>query len=87
VVTWTDSGYADASWSEARLRLNKPMPAINSVGWLYKKTKKKIILFSAWACMDYDEKDLLTILYEDGQEGCIQEIETKNILDIKEFNG
>ena len=78
IITWIDSGYSDASWIEAKTRLNKPMPTAVSVGWLYHKSKEKVILFSAWCTLDGE--------YEDGCEGSLQEIATKNIKDIKELS-
>jgi hypothetical protein len=78
IVTWVDSGYADSSWIEAKSRINKPMPTAYSVGWLYHKSKEKVILFSAWCSLDGK--------YQDGDEGSLQEIATKNIKDIKELS-
>ena len=78
VVSWIDSGYADSSWIEAKTRLNKPMPTAHSVGWLYHKSKDKVMLYSAWCSIDGK--------YEDGCEGSLQEIATKNILSIKELS-
>jgi hypothetical protein len=54
------------------------MPTAHSVGWLYHKSKDKVILYSAWCSIDGK--------YEDGCEGSLQEIATKNILSIKELS-
>jgi|TARA_A100001391_G_C5053868_1_gene274183 hypothetical protein len=79
LVKWIDSGLCDPTWIEAKSYVKKPMPICLTVGWLYKKTKDKTILFSSYSLEDDEFAD-----YKDGNEGTIQVIYNKCIIDIKE---
>ena len=76
IVKWIDSGLCDPSWIEASSYEKKSMPICYTVGWLYKKTKDKTILFSSYSLDDGS--------YKDGNEGTIQIIYNKCILEVKE---
>jgi hypothetical protein len=52
------------------------MPICMTVGWLHKKTKDKTILFSSYS-LDNNE-------YKEGNEGTIQIIYNKCIIETKE---
>ena len=76
IIKWIDSGLCDPTWIEASSYENKSMPICLTVGWLYKKTKDKTILFSSYS-LDNNE-------YKEGNEGTIQIIYNKCIIETKE---
>ena len=77
VVKWIDSGLCDSGWVEAKSYEKKSMPICYSVGWLYKKTKDKTILYSSYSLENGE--------YVDGNEGTLQLILNKCVLDIEEL--
>jgi hypothetical protein len=76
IIKWIDSGLCDPTWIEASSYEDKPMPICMTVGWLYKRTKDKTILFSSYS-LENDE-------YKKGNEGTIQLILNKCIIDVQE---
>jgi hypothetical protein len=77
IIKWIDSGLCDPTWIEASSYEEKPMPICLSVGWLHKKTKDKTILFSSYS--------LENGKYKVGNEGTIQLIYNKCILEVTEL--
>ena len=74
IVKWIDSGLCDPTWIEASSYEKKPMPICFTVGWLHKKTKDTTILFSSYS-LENDK-------YKEGNEGTIQIIYNKCILEL-----
>ena len=74
LVKWIDSGLCDPTWIEASSYEKKPMPVCFTVGWLHKKTKDTTILFSSYS-LENDK-------YKEGNEGTIQIIYNKCILEL-----